>query len=478
VTTRNLSGSNIRLLVAIASFGEKNLGLLKRIIRDYQNMAFEVDVIVVSDSLKDLGSDVKVVVGLPSKNPWSLPFAHKAIFAERVNHYDLFAYSEDDMAVTEANIRAFLRLTPQLQAEEIAGYLRYEISSSGIWSLPDVHGSYHWKAETVRRRGAYTIAQFTNEHAAFYLLTQDQLRRAIASGGFLRDPYSERYDMLCTAATDPYTNCGFRKVICVSAVDDFMIHHLSNRYVGQLGISLSAFKEQVQTLLRICDGVHPVSVLCQTESKMPNWEWSKSYYEEPRDEIVSMIPSNVRTVLSVGCGWGATEAELQKRGASLTALPLDSVIGASAERLGLDVVYGSMSECSNRLNGRNFECVLVSDLLHLQSDPKRFLEQLSRFVRPGGTLVIAGPNFDFASIFIGRALRKNNYKRLGDFAVSGIRTFGPHELLTHVRKIGFGASSLRWHDRLRKPTLLRQILRWSPGASARRWVVQVRHCSW
>ena len=64
--------------------------------------------------------------------------------------------------------------------------------------------------------------------------------------------------MACTAATDPYTNCGFRKVVCISSLEDFLIHHLSNRYVNQFGISLPAYQEQVQTLIEIRDGVHPV----------------------------------------------------------------------------------------------------------------------------------------------------------------------------------------------------------------------------
>ncbi len=41
-----------------------------------------------------------------------------------------------------------------------------------------------------------TYAQFTNAHSACYILTRDQLRRAIASGGFMTEPYAGEYDML------------------------------------------------------------------------------------------------------------------------------------------------------------------------------------------------------------------------------------------------------------------------------------------
>jgi 2-polyprenyl-3-methyl-5-hydroxy-6-metoxy-1,4-benzoquinol methylase len=468
------NGRKRRLLVAIASFGERNLSFLNRVIRRYRSMNLDVEVVVVSEARKKLDAGVKVVVGLPSKNPWSLPFAHKKVFTENVERFDLFAYSEDDIEVTEKNLEAFLRVTPVLEKDEIVGFLRYEVGESGTIYLPDCHGYYHWKVDTVKRRGPYKVAEFSNEHAAFYLLTQAQLKHAIASGGFVRAPYQDRYDMACTAATDPYTSCGFRKVVCITPLEDFLIHHMSNRYAGKVGVSLPAFKEQVQALERICDNAHPVSTLCEVESKVPHGEWSKSYYEEPSSEVLRLIASDTRTILSIGCGWGATEAELKHRGASVTALPLDSVIGASAARLGLEVIYGSMTECFNRLGARKFDCVLLTDLVHLQRDPKRLLKHLSAFVRGGGTLVIGGPNFHSASIFLKRALRKGNYGRLQDFSASGISMSGPRELTSQIRKAGFSVSALRWYDYMTNPALLRKILPRLRSISARRWIVQAR----
>src|SRR4029079_14175978 len=105
----------------------------------------------------------------------------------------------DDIEVSQANIGAFLGLTESLEPDEIAGFLRYEVNGSGERSLPDVHAHFRWKPESVCRRGEHIIAEFTNEHAGFYVLTQKQLRRALASGGFLQEPYEGRYGMLETA---------------------------------------------------------------------------------------------------------------------------------------------------------------------------------------------------------------------------------------------------------------------------------------
>jgi 2-polyprenyl-3-methyl-5-hydroxy-6-metoxy-1,4-benzoquinol methylase len=469
----NVNLQTVRLLVAIASFGEKNLGFLKRIIRRYQSMHLAVDVVVFSDKPKNLGANVRVVAGLPSKNPWSLPFAHKPYFVQNVDRYDLFVYSEDDMEVTEKNIRAFLEVAPQLESDEIAGFLRYEENGSGDRSLPEVHGPFAWKPETVRRRGHHVLAEFSNEHAAFYLLTQDQLRRAIASGGFLRKPCESRYDMLCTVATDPYTNCGMRKVICISALEDFLIHHLPNRYANQLGISLSSIKAQVRTLMDISAGSHPVSRLCETESRLWQAKWSKSYDEKPCNEILEMAPRDARTILSVGCGSGATEKKLMLRGAKVTVFPLNSVVGAANARLGLEVVYGTLEECFNRLGERSFDCVLMTDLLHLLPNPWQVLEQCCQHVGPSGTLVISGPNFQALRVLSKRALNVGDYRKLSSHAQSGIRTLTAGAISRRLSDAGWQMVVTRSFNRV-PPRKMADLQRLLGRFAAQDWVLRAR----
>jgi len=464
---------NVRLLVAIASYGSKNLSFLKRIIQRYHELPMDVDVIVLSEAPKDLGPKVKVMVGLPSGNPWSLPFGHKPLFAQNVDAYDLFIYSEDDMEVTEKNIQAFLRITPELEPDEIAGFLRYELDESGNYSLPEVHGPFHWKPESVRRRGNHTIAEFSNEHAAFYLLTRNQLRKAIASGGFLGEPYEGRYDMLCCAATDPYTKCGMRKVICVSALEDFLIHHVPNRYVGQLGIPLSAFKEQVQTLTEICQGIHPVSNLCETESRLQRGKWSKSFYEKPCKEVLEMVPRNAPTILSIGSGSGATESNLKQRGAKITVFPLDSVFGAASARLGVEVIYGSMEECFNQLGERKFDCILITDLLHLLPNPWQVLDQCCRLAGQTGTLVISGPNFHTLKILSKRARNVGDYRKLSSFAQSGIRTLTARAIARHLARAGWDAIATQFFDGT-PPRKLVNLRRRLGRLAADTWVLSAR----
>ena len=463
----------LRLLVGIASYGEKNLGYLRKIIEVYQELPYDIDIVVFSEAPKELGPRVTVVVGLPSRNPWSLPFAHKRYFAENLERYDLFIYSEDDVEISAEKIQAFLRATEALGPTEIAGYLRYELDASGTAILTDVHRCFHWKPESVRRRGEYVIAEFTNEHAGFYILTRAQLQQAIASGGFVKEPYEGRFGLPETAATDPYTNCGLQKVICISALDDFLLHHMSNLYVARHGVLLRDFRAQVETLLDICNSLHPASTLCEVESGFLHNAWSKDYYEPPCNVLLEMVPDRSRSVLSVGCGAGESEVKLQERGAKITALPLDSVIGAAAARRGVEVIYGTLAEGLEILKGRQFDCVVMTNLLHLQTDPWSVLGECAKFVREGGTLVIAGPNFSSMPVLIRRALGLSDHTRLRSFAECGIHAFGLASLTRQIERAGLDLTAVRWFDSTppRNLVALRRLL---GRLMAKDWVIQAR----
>jgi SAM-dependent methyltransferase len=434
--------ASLRMLVAIASYGEKNLHFLKKIIAEYRRMALQVDIVVLSNAAKSLGSDVDVRVGLPSSNPWSLPFAHKPIFAAAADRYDLFLYSEDDILITEAHIRALLRVTRHLQPDEVAGYLRYEVDHAGNRWMPDLHGAFRWKPEAVKRRGPYVLGEFTNEHAACYVLTRAQLRAALRSGGFLKGPREGRYDMLCTAATDPYTCCGLRKVVCISELDDFLVHHMSNRYAGQVGLELTQCRIQIEAQFSILEGREPASTAFETESRMLTREWSKCYDEPPSDAVLDLIRPDDRRILSVGCGAGATEIRLRDRGAAVTAIPLDSIIGVCVARHGIEVVAGRLEECLARLQGRRFDCVLITNLLHLLPQAG-LLDQLAGLTG-ARSFVICGPNFRTLRVLAKRALRRSGYHRLGSFDESGINTVGPRELRRALRAAGLEVREVRW----------------------------------
>lgn len=412
--------TKIKILVAIANYGTTQDQYLEKLLASYRSMPFQVHIVVLSNLWKDFGADVEVKVGLPAKDPWSLPFAHKQIFADRISDYDLFIYSEDDMLVSETNIRAFLDACRVLNDDEIPGFLRTEQDTNGNEYFCDAFDHWHWDPFSVVTRGGHTFAAFSNEHAACYALTREQLRRCIGTGGFLLAPHEGRHDLLCAAATDPYTRCGLRKLICVSDLDNFLLPHLSNKYVTKFSLPGADFRRQVKALLQIQEGRRSAAQLFETETLLPGIRWSKSYYEPARPDELNLIPADSRRVLFVGSGCGLAEEALRKRGIRVVALPLDSVISSCAEARGIEVIHGCFGEAQDKLRENQFDCVFLSNILHVFPEPTRLLKSLTKNVAPGGRIVTTVPNLMKPRVVWGRFLRDKRYATLGEYAKSRV----------------------------------------------------------
>jgi len=245
----------MRILVVIASYGVANDGYLRQVVREYQGMQGAVDIVVLCEKPKPVPPGTRLLAGLPTKDPWSLPFAHKRLFTEHVDEYDLFIYAEDDILITKDNVEAFLEASSILPEDEIAGFLRIELGPDGQLYYPDVNRQFHWDPQSVRARGSHFLARFSCEHSACYILTRVQLKRAIASGGFTVGPHQGKYDLACTASTDVYTQCGAKKMVCISELQRFYVRHLSNKYIGtELDLEDVEFQNLVRALHEIRAG--------------------------------------------------------------------------------------------------------------------------------------------------------------------------------------------------------------------------------
>lgn len=378
------------ILVVIASYGVSQDRFLKRLLAEYGSFRARTRVVVLSNTHKKQADGATVMVGLPSPNPYSLPFAHRKVFAENLDRHDLFIYSEDDTLIAERQVDAFLKAQERLQDNEIAGFIRSETDPDGRCFITSIHHHFRWEPESIVERGGELFASLSNQHSGCFIATREHLRRAIESGGFLVPPHAERYGMLETAASDLYTQCGLRRLISLSHIEDFIVPHLPNKYYRHMGIPLEEVKMQTEALAALWRNGGWTGKLYEPCANARGFRGAKDLYERADQALLAAIPAG--RVLSVGCGSGANELELVRRGYDVTVVPIDEVFGSVLRARGLRVVCGPFPRFLYALRQERFNTIVLDNVLHLVAEPAEWLKQLGSVLASDGQLVAAVAN--------------------------------------------------------------------------------------
>ena len=275
-------------------------------------------------------------------------------------------------------------------------------------------------------------------------MTNDQLCQSIASGGFDVKPHEGKYDMLVSAATDPYTQCGYQKLICITRLEDFTCKHLTNKYIGRTGLEKSQVDVQLSAILDIAKKGDPVPSPIRVESRLPGTRWTKSYYEPCRNDLLSMVPEGTKSVLSIGCGWGKTEEVLFKKNIQVTAVPLDIVIGKLAETKGIRVIPETLESTPKILAGEKFDVLLISGLLHLVDEPVALLHHYYKLLINDGVIIVSCPNLKHLAVLVRRLMGQPDLQYLQDYQQSGVHQTSHGVLCSWLRSAGFFVEKIEY----------------------------------
>ena len=403
----------MKILVTIPSYGDKNIHFLKRVINEFKSMPHEITIIVMSESHKEIDADVKVVVGLPDKNPKSLPFGHKRIFSDYADQYDFFIYTEDDTLITQKNIESYLEVHKFLPENELLGFLRFEESITGKKYYTTIHSQYRWLSNSVKTVNKYTFASFTNLHSACYILSNQQLKIALSSGSFFAPPREENYGMLETAATDIYTQCGFKKVICISHIEQFEVHHMPNIYYKKFGISSPDLHRMVDSLMKVKTDVRQDDSFFNSPYAPVSFHLAKDFYEPCRSDIISTLKLyDIKSVLSIGCGSCETEKKLLDNGIAVFAIPFDPVFGALAKSRGVEVLSSNINDAFDSIRNRNFDCILFMDVLQHMHCPEGIIAKFQELLSKNGIMISSAPNIKGIFFLYGIIRKASNVKKV------------------------------------------------------------------
>ncbi len=122
-------------------------------------------------------------------------------------------------------------------------------------------------------------------------------------------------------------------------------------------------------------------------------EENQDYYEHVRYNVLEFVPREASSILSVGCGAGATEEILVNRGCEVTGIEMDQVAGETAQSRGINLISCEAALAGPHLEGKSFDCLIYADVLEHLTEPEVLLKQQAVFLKPGGVVVISVPNF-------------------------------------------------------------------------------------
>ncbi len=107
-----------------------------------------------------------------------------------------------------------------------------------------------------------------------------------------------------------------------------------------------------------------------------------------------------RKVLELGCATGHVTRALKRRGHTVVAVEIDPASAALAREVADDVIVADLdaTPLTDVVAARDFDVVLMGDVLEHLRDPLTVLREAEQTLAPGGCAVISLPNVAFADV--------------------------------------------------------------------------------
>lgn len=118
-------------------------------------------------------------------------------------------------------------------------------------------------------------------------------------------------------------------------------------------------------------------------------------YIGPREDVLNLIPDNVRKVLDFGCSVGAPGEQIKKKhGAEVIGIEIDDKMAREAEKKLDRVIVGDLDEINleDYFKPNYFDCLIFADVLEHLKDPWTVLKGSLRFLKDGGFVIVSIPN--------------------------------------------------------------------------------------
>lgn len=193
-----------------------------------------------------------------------------------------------------------------------------------------------------------------------------------------------------------------------------------------------------------------------------------NYFSNRRPEMIEYVPNDARSILEVGCGGGVFAAALKEQRPKLRVTAIESHAGAacSARTRVDELIESTLEDAMLRLAGRQFDCIVMNDVIEHLVDPWSALLQLHALLQPSkGRFVASIPNVRYLPVFKAYVQEAHwTYEQDGVMDRTHLRWFTQRSIADLFRDTGYVAERIEGINGCRLPWKLAVINRLAGGA--------------
>ncbi|RLB82126.1 MAG: class I SAM-dependent methyltransferase [Deltaproteobacteria bacterium] len=163
------------------------------------------------------------------------------------------------------------------------------------------------------------------------------------------------------------------------------------------------------------------------------------YYQYNREEMLSFIPKDARSVLDVGCASGRFGALVKhKIGAEVWGIEIEKKMAEEAAKRLDKLLTGDVSVCIADLPENYFDCIIFNDILEHLADPFSVLTSVMGNLSARGRIVCSIPNIRHFKVLKKLVLKGEwEYKEAGILDRTHLRFFTYKSIRKTMDSLGY-----------------------------------------
>ena len=171
-----------------------------------------------------------------------------------------------------------------------------------------------------------------------------------------------------------------------------------------------------------------------------------------REDILDLIPDQVKKILDVGCSNGSLGKKIKEnhQGSIVWGIELDSAMAKEAESQIDRVFIGNAEQLilSNEFTEK-FDCIIFADLLEHLYNPWEVLNQSKSLLEDGGVIIASLPNIKYHKTFTNLLFKGSwKYEERGIFDKTHLRFFTGKDILEMFSKAGLQVETVKRNFRV------------------------------